>query len=980
LHENLQRDREIIVMLNLLPKHPSLRVLFLILFCALGSVQVAADTGRWGTHGPNGGSVTHVAVSSSAPNVIFAGSASGLNRSTDGGAHWHRSEVGLPLAPFVRSIALGTQDPVMFVSTYNAIYKSTNSGLTWQYVDTPAAPGEIIYEVSLRPGSATDVIIGTATGAYISHDGGDTWSGPSPNVPSFALTNVHYAEDGAIYLGKLPTDIGAFEAASLLKSTDGGANWVPLESASYQFVGTLEIATSPVNPQYVFVHGDAGIGGVLLFSANAGVDWSVIDLTGPSIPCAGLDALVPDPTLERGLFLSCGDSLIHANDATLPTPEWTIRDGSNGLVGESGNALEILAAAVHPGYPGTPEVWVGTGRDGVYHSTDAGENWTAENEGLSSISIRALAPHPSDIDISVADVFAGSDSAAPMYKSNDAGNHWAESTSGLAAQWIRSIAIDPTSTDTDPSTSEAFTIYAAGRTNFTDAPNAGIYKSTDAGATWNSIGQGITVINGHPDMGAVRNILLDPDSCNAPPCVPGSSPLQTVYVAGSGRSAPPGTPYLSARIYKSVDAGANWVAADEGLPEAQTVGPPEFGDYVADYIVPMAMDPMTPSTLYVGTLIDWDSLVSDGLQATLPNGVFKSIDAGESWVHSSNGLPRCGGPGTSHCDVFALAVNPVNPQILLAGLVDYSLDPPRVRIYRSVDAAANWASASWGIAGTVIRSLAFEADGSAAYAGVDGTAANPGGVFRSTDGGIHWNSMNQGLPANSALALSIPPRAFGAPTRLLLGTDSGVWEHTIVADDDNDGVPDSVEGGYFGGDGNGDSKADSIQADVATLVGTYTMRRTTSSDARTVSIVHGPGACAQLDDVSSLEPGSLPQDIALGLARHSAFILKFSLPGCSGATVRVNFHGATFGDDWVWRNYGPTVPGDDASFAWYTFTGATRVDADTWELSIDAERQGNYRDDPQNILFVGGPVRLPVSHGGLEVMPPSRIRAFQPRP
>ncbi|MEO7014711.1 MAG: hypothetical protein ABI127_10395, partial [Dokdonella sp.] len=71
------------------------------------------------------------------------------------------------------------------------------------------------------------------------------------------------------------------------------------------------------------------------------------------------------------------------------------------------------------------------------------------------------------------------------------------------------------------------------------------------------------------------------------------------------------------------------------------------------------------------------------------------------------------------------------------------------------------------------------------------------------------------------------------------------------------------------------------------------------------------------------------------------------------------FHGAAFNANWTWRNYGPRTPGNATTFGWYSFAGARRIDAQTWELSIDATRQGNYRNDSNDILFIGGPGDLP---------------------
>jgi hypothetical protein len=123
-----------------------------------------------------------------------------------------------------------------------------------------------------------------------------------------------------------------------------------------------------------------------------------------------------------------------------------------------------------------------------------------------------------------------------------------------------------------------------------------------------------------------------------------------------------------------------------------------------------------------------------------------------------------------------------------------------------------------------------------------------------------------------------------------------------------------------------------------------------------VDIVQVPGGCTQLNNTANQQADLYPPDPVGTAASHDPYgLVTFSLPACAAATVKVTFHGATFGPGWVWRNYGPRTPGNDLTFGWYTFSGAKRLDAETWQLTIDATRQGNYRNDPNNILFVGGP-------------------------
>lgn len=354
------------------------------------------------------------------------------------------------------------------------------------------------------------------------------------------------------------------------------------------------------------------------------------------------------------------------------------------------------------------------------------------------------------------------------------------------------------------------------------------------------------------------------------------------------------------------------------------------------------------------------------LEPTFPNGVFKSTNGGATWVHSSVGLPHYLSPASSQQDVLALAINPANPAVLYAAVTAFLPSGAIVgTIYKSTNAGASWSESSAGIAGQDVRALLIDpsdASGNTIYAGTGGDGANPGGVYRSTDGGLTWNSYSIGLPAYSSTALAMPARNPGDPARLYAGTNAGVWEFTEVPDEDADGSPTTTENGVLAGDGNGDGTADADQPGVASLSTPQAASPASpqgSSVNSTIEIVTG-SACTQLND-SVGQPAELYPLDPLGDANsHEPWgLVHFALPACSASKVRVTFHGANFNANWVWRNYGPRIPGDQNSFGWYTFAGATRIDVDTWELDIDALRQGNYRNDANNILFVGGPGNFP---------------------
>jgi hypothetical protein len=112
-------------------------------------------------------------------------------------------------------------------------------------------------------------------------------------------------------------------------------------------------------------------------------------------------------------------------------------------------------------------------------------------------------------------------------------------------------------------------------------------------------------------------------------------------------------------------------------------------------------------------------------------------------------------PGADHDPVFALAVNPVNDQDVIAGNGAGGL-------YRSVDGGSTWRSIHSGTAG--ILTIAYSPfNPSLILTGTQG-----GGALISTDGGVHWNAA-AGLESRKV-------RAFGfARTLIVAGTDHGVY-------------------------------------------------------------------------------------------------------------------------------------------------------------------------------------------------------------
>jgi len=201
----------------------------------------------------------------------------------------------------------------------------------------------------------------------------------------------------------------------------------------------------------------------------------------------------------------------------------------------------------------------------------------------------------------------------------------------------------------------------------------------------------------------------------------------------------------------------------------------------------LAINPVTNTTVYTGT----------------HSGVFKSVDASESWVAASVGLPVNSGDSSPRT-VFALAHDPqaTVPGILYAG-VDVG-DPPNVgtQLFKTIDGGATWTGTGLPPVSGGVLALALDpstvvipSTQRTIYAGSLGD-----GVWKSVDGGAsftHVGDTGAGLTDQMIQSLALAP---SAPNVLYAGTTlGGVFKTTDGGGSwagASSGLPMSV-GGFF---------------------------------------------------------------------------------------------------------------------------------------------------------------------------------------
>jgi photosystem II stability/assembly factor-like uncharacterized protein len=277
---------------------------------------------------------------------------------------------------------------------------------------------------------------------------------------------------------------------------------------------------------------------------------------------------------------------------------------------------------------------------------------------------QSIGPAPPSIPAAIAahapshTVYIGS-LGGGVLKSTDGGATFAAVNNGLDRLTISAMAMAPNDPDV---------VYVS--TQF-----GNIHKTTDGAATWNDMGEGFGVVS----------LVMDPANSDI------------LYAGGAFGG-----------VIKTVDGGKTW----EGT-----------GDLGEQSVFSLTINPFNPNVVYAGTTGD---------------GAFESVDGAASWT-----------PIDIESTVWSLLVDPSDGNIVYAGSDGNG-------VYKSIDGGNSFARVGSPGAGAV---LSLARSGNKLYAG---TA--PGGVSVSEDGGRTWKNTR----VSKGLGLTLSVDSTGA---VYLGTN-----------------------------------------------------------------------------------------------------------------------------------------------------------------------------------------------------------------
>ncbi len=108
----------------------------LTLLLAIGAAQ--ADP-TWLANGPDGGNITMMAASAG---WLYAATGDGIFRSNDQGTNWHRAGTDIPRGTAISTLVVSPHgDNVVLAGSAGFIYRSSDAGASWTSVAVSGSRG-----------------------------------------------------------------------------------------------------------------------------------------------------------------------------------------------------------------------------------------------------------------------------------------------------------------------------------------------------------------------------------------------------------------------------------------------------------------------------------------------------------------------------------------------------------------------------------------------------------------------------------------------------------------------------------------------------------------------------------------------------------------------------------------------------------------------------------------------------------------------
>ncbi|HKE55349.1 MAG TPA: SBBP repeat-containing protein, partial [Pyrinomonadaceae bacterium] len=164
---------------------------------------------NWTSFFFNGSNATSIVVDPNNHTTVYAGTSSGVFKSTNSGSTWSAANNGFGFSPGIAALAFDKTNNILYAASNAGVFKSTNGASSWTPISSSVSFGSAS-TIAVDPSNPLTLYVASQLGPYKTVDGGITWNPISNGYPNTVINSLILdpANPSTLFIGtSLPPDV-----------------------------------------------------------------------------------------------------------------------------------------------------------------------------------------------------------------------------------------------------------------------------------------------------------------------------------------------------------------------------------------------------------------------------------------------------------------------------------------------------------------------------------------------------------------------------------------------------------------------------------------------------------------------------------------------------------------------------------------------------------------------------------------------------